>query len=512
MTVFATVFVVGSGASTTACSNNAATLAHSAFEIDTNANLKVNTTGCVDWLDGSSLRSGVASKNDQPSGTGDDAFGKGTAENDTDPTIVFGSIPPNKSDLKTFGIYSEQGEVSTENPTGKYLALFWGRVQNPSGTTNMDFELNQNVCDPSATPTNCASNIVTLSDGTTKEGVPVRMTGDKLITYDLAKGGTVPAISVRSWTGSAWGTATVISGGNSATALGSINTSAITNAATESDGLGGFDAFTFGEVSLAFSDLFGSGTCGQFGSAYLKSRSSDSFTAEVKDFVSPERVSISNCAGLTTTATTTATVGDAISDTAHLTGVSANATGTITFHLFSDSTCDTEVDTGLDPVDVDGPDDYNSGDVTGITPGTYYWTAEYSGDGSNSSASTECGDDNETTTVNRADSSVSTAQTLVPNDSVTVDPSSATGTADFYLFAPGEDCSDANKASAAYSEEDVSLSSGAASTSNTDDTDTLVGGTHADALGTWKWLVEYSGDDNLNGSDNGCDESFTISE
>jgi hypothetical protein len=56
---------------------------------------------------------------------------------------VTGSIPPNKSELKVFGVHTEVGTASAANPTGKFLQLLWSRVQNPSGTTNMDFELNQ---------------------------------------------------------------------------------------------------------------------------------------------------------------------------------------------------------------------------------------------------------------------------------------------------------------------------------------------------------------------------------
>ena len=41
--------------------------------------------------------------------------------------------------------------------------------------------------------------------------------------------------------------------------------------------------------------MFPPGTCEAFGSAFLKSRSSASFTAEVKDFVAPVSVNISNC-------------------------------------------------------------------------------------------------------------------------------------------------------------------------------------------------------------------------
>jgi hypothetical protein len=107
-------FATPASASTAACANPA-TLDGSAFEIDVDANLVVNTTGCIDWLTagaGSSFREGAAVNADRPSGTGDDSFGQGTAENNPNPTTVFGSIPPNKSDLKVFGVYTESSSWS----------------------------------------------------------------------------------------------------------------------------------------------------------------------------------------------------------------------------------------------------------------------------------------------------------------------------------------------------------------------------------------------------------------
>jgi Cu/Zn superoxide dismutase len=337
----------------------------------------------------------VLSKNDKSTGSTDDAFGQGTAENNANPTIVTGSIPPNKSDLKVFGVFTETAAA------GKFLELFWSRVQSPQGTTNMDFELNQKFCDPTATPTNCANN----GAGVTPE-TPLRTTGDKLITYDLAKGGTVPTISIRTWTGSAWGPATVISGGANPQALGSVNTSTIP--ATETGGMGSQDPFTFGEASVSFAALFPGAGCGTFGSAYLKSRSSDSFTAELKDFIAPERVHISNCTGLTTNATGPVTIGSPISDTATLSGATSNAGGTITFHLFSDDQCANEVTTGLSPVTVDGNGDYNSGNFTPTAVGNYYWTASYSGDANNAAASTACHDANESSVVTKAKPALTT--------------------------------------------------------------------------------------------------------
>ena len=200
----------------------------------------------------------------------------------------------------------------------------------------MDFELNRKFCDPAAAVTNCADNGVAKFPKRRSARV-----GDKLITYDLAKGGTVPTISIRTWGGSAWGAATVISGaGGTRHRLGQ-HDGARPRPAT--GGIGAQDAYTFGEAAISFAALFPSnGTCGTFGSAYLKSRSSTSFSSEVKDFISPQQVSISNCSTLATTATS-ATIGSAISDSATISGATANAGGTITFRLYSNATCTTEV-------------------------------------------------------------------------------------------------------------------------------------------------------------------------
>ena len=240
-----------------------ASLPGSTFEIDTDANLTVEgASPALDWKNVSDTK-----KNDLATGSGDDSFGQGSKEDTAIPAVVDGSIPPNKSDLKTFGVYQE------ETANGKFLHLFWSRVQDPSGTTNMDFEFNKST--------------TTSSNGVT----PVRTAGDLLITYDLSKGGTVPVLSLREWTGSAWGAETNLT--TSGDATGSINTSPITSG--NSDGLGALDPRTFGEASVDLDAIFDAGKCDSFGSAYLKSRSSDSFDAALKDFIAPQSVNIANC-------------------------------------------------------------------------------------------------------------------------------------------------------------------------------------------------------------------------
>jgi hypothetical protein len=245
------------------------------FEIDTDANLKVDDPApSIDWANVSEARQA-----DLASGQGDDSFGQGTKEDTAVPTVVSGSIPPNKSDLKTFGVYVED-QVTTD-----FLHLFWSRVQDPSGTTNMDFEFNQSTA--------VSSNGVT----------PVRTAGDLLIMYDLARGGTTPELFLSTWLTDAsqgtceasntypcWGARVDLAEGTEAT--GSINTSPIPEG--ESDGLGALSARTFGEASIDLSQIFGE-ECVSFGGAYLKSRSSDSFTAALKDFIAPTPVEIRNC-------------------------------------------------------------------------------------------------------------------------------------------------------------------------------------------------------------------------
>jgi hypothetical protein len=247
------------------------------FEIDEDANLTVdNPAPSLDWANVAETR-----KADKPTGATDDSFGQGSKEDTPSPAVVDGSIPNNKSDLKTFGVYLES------NASGKFLNVFWTRVQEPTGTTNMDFEFNQSSA--------LSANGVT----------PVRTAGDALIQYDLTSGGTHPELFLSKWvatgpgsqceannTTPCWGTRVNLSDAGDAT--GSINTTPIT--AANADGLGALSARTFGEAQIDFSVLAPPGKCTSFGSAYLKSRSSDSFTAALKDFIAPTPTNLNNCA------------------------------------------------------------------------------------------------------------------------------------------------------------------------------------------------------------------------
>lgn len=254
------------------------------FEIDTDANLKVDDASpSIDWA--SVAQQGGT---DLATGTGDDSFGQGSKEDTAVPADVDGSIPNNKSDLLNFGFYLE-----TQSPGQQFLHLFWRRVQEPTGTTNMDFEFNKNKAEGSG----LSSNGVT----------PVRSAGDLLIQYDLSQGGTNPTLWLSRWvtTGATsqceaanslpcWGEKANLTASTLAT--GSINTSAILSA--DGDGMGAMSSRTFGEASVDWDQIAGGSGCTSFGSAYLKSRSSDTFTSALKDFIAPVSTGFDNCGSL----------------------------------------------------------------------------------------------------------------------------------------------------------------------------------------------------------------------
>src|SRR5918995_894312 len=250
-----------------AATHGLASLPGSNFEIDNNANLKVDHAApSIDWASVTESR-----KTDLASGQNDDSYAGGAKEDDACPGTTTGSIPNNKSDLLTFGAY-----VEPEANGPGFLNLFWHRVQEPSGTTLMDFELNQSS-------TLCANGVN-----------PVRTAGDLLIEYRIEQGGAVASIKVRTWSGSAWGPAVDLT--VAALAAGTINSSPIP--AADSDRLissGSISPRTFGEAQLDLDFVFDEGSCESFGSAFLKSRASDSFTSQLKDFIRPVPVNITNC-------------------------------------------------------------------------------------------------------------------------------------------------------------------------------------------------------------------------
>src|SRR5215211_1888398 len=264
--VFAVFFVAASGANLTG----------STFEAN-DGNLGVTTPGNTDWENAPSRVRG----DDLASGTNDNSFGQGTKGDDANVTVVTGSIPPQKSDLTRFYVASEFASGSN------FLYLAWER-SNVLGSANMDFELNQKA----------QPNLTTTGPKTL-----VRTAGDILITFDFGGSGA-PVLGLLKWVTS--GATSQCFSGNSLPCWGKrVNLSAAgfaegaVNSVTVNDPIANasLPAGTFGEaaVNLTAAGVFPAGTCEALGSAFLKSRASASFPAEVKDFVAPQPVNISNC-------------------------------------------------------------------------------------------------------------------------------------------------------------------------------------------------------------------------
>jgi hypothetical protein len=237
--------------------------------------------GSTDWQNVAGLNAGI----DVASGSTDNAFGQGTKEDDPNVSVVSGSIPPQKSDLTRFYEASEFANGSN------FLYLAWERT-NVLGSANMDFEINQ-----APTP-----NLGTPGPHTIN-----RTAGDLLVTFDFTNGGGRPTLGLLTWVTSG-ATSQCFSGNtlpcwgnhvnlNSTDSIGAVNNLDAVSDPIAPNAPRSLPALTFGEaaINLTAAGVFPSGTCEALGSAFLKSRASASFTAEVKDFVAPVNVNITNC-------------------------------------------------------------------------------------------------------------------------------------------------------------------------------------------------------------------------
>jgi hypothetical protein len=254
-------------------------LSGSTFE-GNDGNLVVDDTGSIDWasLVGSpALRIG----DDAPSGQTDDSFQ--AKEDDTDPTVTYGSIPKNKSDLQSF--YVAHQKIDVGGDARDFLYLAWSR-NNILGTGLVDFEFNQAKA--------LSANGIT----------PQRTPGDALITFAFGNGGSAATLGLSRWTDTGaceesgatppcWGPIEPLAG----IAEGAVNTGDVFDAIAGITHAG----LTFGEamIDMTAAGVFDTGSCTSFGSVYVKSRSSDSFTASLKDFIRPIAIAVSNCATVT---------------------------------------------------------------------------------------------------------------------------------------------------------------------------------------------------------------------
>jgi Prealbumin-like fold domain len=291
--------------------SSSANLAGSSFE-GNDGNLVVNTSGNTDWCTDfpapaasaacttpiAGLHTGI----DLASGTGDNSLGQGTKEDNAAVKVVAGSIPPQKSDLTRFY------EASELSGSDVFLYLAWERTNN-LGNANMDFEIN---ADGSGGCPGTTTGPCTIS----------RSNGDILVTYDFGGSGA-PTLGINRWltttgtnpyddspnvAGDCFSANALPCWGDHKTLSQSISEGAVNTGGSVVDPINPNAPRTivqdgFGEAAINLTDagvITESNGC-EFGQAttFLKSRSSSSFTSEVKDFIAPVSTPlVSNCGAL----------------------------------------------------------------------------------------------------------------------------------------------------------------------------------------------------------------------
>ncbi len=196
---------------------------------------------------------------------------------------------------------------------------------------------------------------------------------------------------------------------------------------------------------------------------------------------------------LTTTASPGVAVGQAIQDTATLSGGTAPP-GTITFHLFGpdNATC-TGTPVFMSTVAVGGPGGYVSGSFLPAAPGTYRWVASYSGDANNAAVPPiACGTPAESVAVTATPPAHPTITTTaspsvlvgdaIHDTAILAGGATPTGTITFRLF----DAADATCTTPPVFVSTLAVDRGAAAYDSAMFTPTAPGG--------FSWTASYSGD------------------
>jgi outer membrane protein assembly factor BamB len=194
-----------------------------------------------------------------------------------------------------------------------------------------------------------------------------------------------------------------------------------------------------------------------------------------------------------------------VTDTATVSG-GASPTGTVTFRLFSNDTCTSQVFTSTNNL---SGGTATSGAFTPAAPGTYYWTAAYNGDANNNTATSACNEANESVTIWAATTTLVTQAsaggpvgTQVTDTATLSGGTNPTGTIEFWLWAP----SDTTCGGPFLFTDTVAVSGNGTYTS---DPFTPTG------PGTYRWSAQYLSDVNNGGSSSPCNsanESVTITK
>src|ERR1041385_6133274 len=256
------------------------------FEIDGNLAIdhSVPPAEPIDWL--SNPFPAALTTFTDGTGTADDSFGLGSKENDQSSWVCTAGGVPAKDDIvnqiSINGAAPIAGEIafrfSPVNGVQKqFIYADWSRLSN-NGDAHIDYEFNQAYPSTNAANPNCPN-------------LPIRTPGDFVISFDTASGGAIINVTAFTWTGS---TFTQLSLGSQG-----ILWDAAVNTSASIGGLTVTGTNLFGELILNVTDTIGEIPCNKVLFASMKTRSSTSISAALKDRsrVEPVNFTIFNDAG-----------------------------------------------------------------------------------------------------------------------------------------------------------------------------------------------------------------------
>ena len=196
-------------------------------------------------------------------------------------------------------------------------------------------------------------------------------------------------------------------------------------------------------------------------------------------------------------------VGNVVHDSAVLTGATANAGGTVTYTIFTDSACTLNA-RAAGTVAVSNGTVPNSSNATFTLAGTYYWQALYSGDADNNGAISTCV--SEELTVNKATPTltvtgsgpVGVGDTITGTAHLSGGYGTLIGTLTFDVYAPSD-----TTFSSPLSVGAAIIVSGSGNYTSDDFVTTEVG--------EYTWIAHYSGDVNNNAVDTSTSDAGSTS-
>ncbi len=241
------------------------------FEIDGN---RLDNSAAGEPIDWEPVDPPNVTHFDDGTGSTDDSFNTGSKETEPGGWDCQTASAPGKDDIVSGDIAFRTFGTAPNRDQFVYVDYFRAAV---NGDAHIDYEFNQGTLPNPACP-----------------ALPRRTNGDIIISFDTEQGGK--KIFVRAFRWAFTGTSTTVgtltelrTGSKGATFDGAVN---IPPGGLTIPGHANGD---FGEAALNLTQTIGNIACGQFATAYMKSRASTSISAALKDRTATKPVNVGEC-------------------------------------------------------------------------------------------------------------------------------------------------------------------------------------------------------------------------